>query len=321
MGMYNTITDHCKLTKDRDLQYYVVDGMDVVKKEMLRLLNVIDEICVEYKLKYWIDGGTLIGAVRHGGFIPWDDDIDISMLKPDYLILIRELENRTSLVNAKEYLWYSGNNKNQHCCNYLCSKMNLYGRPKGTFGFVPIKLDIRPINIIENSEESIRLNKELREIANEWIFGKSYIPLSNISDNYRKLSKNDFFKFYNEEYGIKEYSEGLLALPYYEFATDTLYPKDSFKEVIRKSFENQMTFILQNYDSYLKALYGNYMELPPLENRVPAQYEYISFDLPFKMIINILQNPSRYKTIRLFNSLKLYGIKNFIRIIKEIVIH
>lgn len=76
------------LVSTPDFDYYSVQGLEKLKNEMLRLLAIIDNVARENNIKYWIDGGSLIGVIRHNGMIPWDDDLDISMLKDDYLLLI-----------------------------------------------------------------------------------------------------------------------------------------------------------------------------------------------------------------------------------------
>lgn len=318
MGMFNKKTDKCILVKNKGISYYVVNGMDEVKEEMLRLLKLIDDICLDNKIKYWIDGGTLIGAIRHKGFIPWDDDIDISILKPDYLKLVKLLKEHCNKPNSREYLWFNNNASDQHCCNYLCSKKNLYGRLKGNFSIIPIKLDIRPVNIIPNNNASIQLNKELREIANEHIYRKKTIPLTSLSEYYQNLNKSQFLQFYNLSYGLEDINDNVqLALPYYEYANEFNFEPNTFKELIRIQYENIETFIPLKYDSYLRKLYGDYLQMPDLEHRVPALYEYISFHKNIDNITTLILKPQLNKYLRLLSYIQLYGLKKSFKILKE----
>ena len=55
------------------------ENVKLLQSKLFELLIEFDEVCIEYGVKYWLDGGTFLGAVRHGGFIPWDDDLDVSM--------------------------------------------------------------------------------------------------------------------------------------------------------------------------------------------------------------------------------------------------
>ena len=69
---------------------YNPEGSTLRKQQnkMFEILILIDKLCEKYKINYWLSDGTLLGAVRHGGFIPWDDDLDINMMKSDYLKFI-----------------------------------------------------------------------------------------------------------------------------------------------------------------------------------------------------------------------------------------
>src|SRR5215217_8007431 len=77
-----------------DLSHYNPQGSDMRRAQMrmLEMLDVFDSICRKHDIKYWLDWGTLLGAKRHGGFIPWDDDLDLSILRSDYKKLLSVLK-------------------------------------------------------------------------------------------------------------------------------------------------------------------------------------------------------------------------------------
>jgi lipopolysaccharide cholinephosphotransferase len=70
--------------KNKNLEQMRREMLREAQLKMLGILEEIDKLCKTHGISYWIEGGTLLGAMRHGGFIPWDDDVDISMLRPDY---------------------------------------------------------------------------------------------------------------------------------------------------------------------------------------------------------------------------------------------
>jgi len=90
-----------------------------VQSTMLELLKLVDELCKKNNLTYWLDGGTLLGAVRYGGFIPWDDDVDICLPVKSYFALVKLLEQEIN-HDSSLCLYYSG--KGNYWSNYLGKK-------------------------------------------------------------------------------------------------------------------------------------------------------------------------------------------------------
>ena len=70
-------------------------GMDELRQKQMEVLDYVASFCDENGIRYWIEGGTLLGAIRHKGYIPWDDDIDIAMLREDYTRFRKEFPEKS----------------------------------------------------------------------------------------------------------------------------------------------------------------------------------------------------------------------------------
>ena len=255
-------------------------SLEEMKKIELDILITIDEICTKNNLKYSLMDGTLIGMVRHQGFIPWDDDIDIMMPRPDY----EKLKNifTKEPIDGLKYM----SNDIQEDYYYPFAKVVSTSTTIKEYKSLEIKdygvfVDIFPIDGVPNSKikrliqfKSLKILRILLQISfHEEQISKSTIK-GAIKDvigkftqliGFKKLNKiiNRIMKKYeytNSEYVTLQYSGISTKLNRY-------YKKEILDNVSRRIFENKYFWALDNYDRYLKDLYGDYMKLPPKEEQ------------------------------------------------------
>lgn len=246
---------------------------------ILELLVEVDRICRKNKIKYSLDGGTLLGAIRHKGFVPWDDDGDVVFTRKEYerfyqackTDLNTELFFLQDYRTDKEYRW-----------GY--AKMRLLATEVVRKGHENLKFKNGVcIDIFVN--DNVPDNKVLRRLYywNNVVIRKilySEMGRTNADSAilrmwyalvYRIIPKDTAFRIRNywaDKCNKKPTSlVSHLLFPYPKKKCRYGMPSECFEEYIDIEFEGMLFKGFKQYDKYLKLLYGNYMELPPIEKR------------------------------------------------------
>lgn len=239
------------------------------KQIRLEILAEADKFCRENGIRYSLAFGTLLGAIRHKGFIPWDDDLDIMMPLPDMLKFKKGFKST----------------KVKYCdidtdSNYRCEFGNIGHndtfRKNGLVStFFGVGVDVQPFVGLPDSEKD--QNKffdeatKLRDKAMSFIKWQlrllKILPINNIP-GYRNAISEYRNYLYDESVpysNAKKYY--VVALPL-EKRGKCIFAIDLFEEIQDVEFEGYKFCCIKNYDYFLKQLYGNYMKLPPIEERV-----------------------------------------------------
>lgn len=268
-----------------DLSHYNPEGSTLRRAQlrMLEILKVVDDICTKHGIQYTLDGGTLIGAVRHGGFIPWDDDIDIALFRDDYDKLLKIMDTELS----DEY-YVLNLHKHEDCyfsITRVCLKGTKFQHPNALpYSFNEgICIDIFPLDNVPNSHikriiHHYRCNLYFILVLNSaFNFNPSNKVLSLIhSIIYHALktipgSKNLIKRFDNclTKYNNKtNYVTSLTSqVDFLKFGKYGFFDKRDFEPSKKIKFEDIEINIQENYDKILTTLYGDYMALPPEEDR------------------------------------------------------
>lgn len=247
------------------------------KEAGLGILAEILRVCSILDIKFYLAYGTLLGAIRHKGFIPWDDDIDIWMFREDYELFLERFND----LSSSRYTVYS--TKNISTYPFLMPKvMDIQTHVREKFyselPYLGIWVDLFPIDYLsekgkENTGKLIKLEHKrwCALYKQSTIIGK--LKLLGYNMIQRDTSFSDFSvnpaDYVNEIHRIHRCTEhhDLVRSPTSENSFKLFYDSKDFDDAIYTQFETLTLPIPSGYDNLLKKVYGDYMKLPPTTKR------------------------------------------------------
>ena len=268
-------------------KYYQLKPKGIMEKIQLlnlELVNFIDNICKKYNLEYWMEAGTLLGAIRHNDFIPWDDDVDLAMVRRDYEKLLPLLKHEVKVNGLDNYISVERMDRVNNN-NFLISFIKLSFRINHSlFGFIDIfPYDFRKYD--EDISERIYLdekrlfNKKLLEGQDKLKVIEEYMENLNLT-----LEDSEFLIPGPDSTRVDMYGFDIIR-------RDVIFP------LKHEKFSNNYYPCPNDSDKYLKMLYGDYLNIPriihhhslvDLKRNVDDEEE--SYDEAIDMLKNINRN-------------------------------
>ena len=266
----------CK--RDEGIRYQEVTDVSEIQQMELGIMEYIHEVCQKIGVKYFLAYGSLIGAVRHKGFIPWDDDMDICMLREDYEklqdYLIANPDERYEVMSYKNNLNYVYPfMKVQDNHTYLLEEDVRIDSNMGIY------VDIFPVDGYEDNADF--KNKMTKLIKKRQLSCYTFKGITNtkslLNSLIRYISVVIFYFTNTNKYveQIDELAKSRAVADYeqvdyliYKDMNKPVWKREWLEQVIVGTFEGKEFMIPKHYHEILTSDYGDYMQLPPLEQRV-----------------------------------------------------
>lgn len=274
---------------NEDMEEYKDEEYDIkeIQRAILDVYKVYRELCKKHNLRYYAIGGTCIGAVRHNGFIPWDDDMDVVMPYEDYKRFIqiaeKELQKPYEIIGPMNCKHYTENYIKIHNTNTTFIEEHTKEYPDRYSG---IYIDIFPMYGLPENEKKrykLQLMRENLQRCNllkrfPYKFGINYkwkvawclfTPVRHVVPYYYfSVKEENVFKGYSFNESDK------ILFPWRRrpgkgYTYKNIFYYEDFKESIKVPFEDTVMKIPVGYDRYLKMDFGDYMKLPPAEEQIP----------------------------------------------------
>lgn len=286
----NVVNDNSVVNENK---VYLTD--EQVKQCQLRMLDVMDEFCEAQGLRYWIAYGSLIGAVRHQGYIPWDDDLDLAMPLSSYLRFLQAAAtpegqaffSQRNIRVADDSGYVSGLNNPPYHQTFAKLYDTRTQASQGVLackreGFVEsVFVDIFPVLGLSGAPDEERKLRQLNQLYARLRYASEKF-FSTIATEGKKCFLKRLFGYLPAR--VKGYRHWLHAFCELRNtfpdaldcdvwmvpdSDDARYHMGKNVETVRLPFEGRMVPAPADYDTFLRGLYGDYMQLPPVEERVP----------------------------------------------------
>lgn len=269
------------------------------KQCLLKLLDKFVAVCEANGLRYYLAGGSVLGAVRHKGFIPWDDDIDVYLMREDY----DKLQILPSDVWGEEFRLAFYTNTPNYTYDFIKIELtntsvieryhpNYHG---GVF------LDVFPLDFVPNdSHHRVEQLQKVTPLYKKYV--KAYIKNDCECQSIWELLLLKWLRFRNRDKHVLYQWEKLVSLDknglthivdYHSPWMDRPMPYEWIGDGIDIEFEGKQYRVPSNYDAYLTHVYGNYMQLPPENKRIAHNFDFVDYtrritsseaDMVFKMM-------------------------------------
>ncbi len=266
------------------------EGLDGLRRKGLEILLYFKDICEKNNLKFYFCGGCCIGALRHGGFVPWDDDVDVFMPREDYEKLAKIWNEQ---ADTKKYSYVRTTEDD-------FTRLLIAGISDNETTFIKtrqwdldtnhgVRLDIIPLDGCPSSRFK-------RKIQMMWALLYSMFMVREATDSKGKLvyiaskillalaitdkNRYRFAKFAERKmskYKISDCDKITELCTWFVYMRNE-YPKSAFESQLYVDFEGYKLPIPVGYDEYLKMAFGDYMQMPPEEKRV-AKHDIVYYDL------------------------------------------
>lgn len=249
-------------------------GIEEIRQIELDMLICVDAFCRDNNIQYSISAGTLLGAVRHHGFIPWDDDADVTLPREDYDRFINTFNDPTGRFELHCYTRQYSYHRPFARIYDTCTVCEQHQHKMGVY------LDVFPLDAFPEGEDLepyvqkfLQLqNKVVMKRTPDWHSGHivkeviKYIAKSVLYPGSRNKYICDFEQFYSSLKLFDAPNAGCISV-FSHYGMKEILPSYVFKEYVDFDFEGHTFKGYKHYHEYLSSIYGDYMQLPPESKR------------------------------------------------------